>query len=276
MDDQNASPTNGQLADEAQGTWWDKIHADFQAEKSLEKFSKDDEGLNNIVKSYLSLESKMGTAINIPGETATDEEKAAFLRKLGVPESPDKYEIKYPDHDIIKVNEAADKEWRAMAHKVGLTPRQMQELSEWEFQRIASALDDGNKAYEAAVESLKTEWGTSYDEMLNRANKVIREFASDADKAALEPFANDVRLVRLFAAIGSKMGEHTFRQGDTRTNQDTRDGLKKKILDLQKVYTDDSKPMVERKLANAEAQRLFEDLYGNEEVSTSIGVDFSK
>ena len=281
MEGENASPDSGQLAGgagDAQVSWFDDIHADYRGEKSLEKFSRDADGLNNIVKSYLSLEKKMGNAINLPGENATEQDVLDFRKKLGIPDTADKYEVKYREHDAIKITEDADKEWKSFAHKIGLTPKQVQELTDFEFGRLERAYDAHANRFKEAEDALRQEFGNGYQDVLDRANNVLRTFADAGSFAAITnpdgAYANDPTLIKLLANIGSQMGEHAFKSGEQKTPQDTKEEIQKKMLDLQLVYMDESKDKIARKAANAEYQRLAEQIYGNAEVSTSIGLKF--
>src|ERR1035441_2671844 len=47
--------------------------------------------INGLLSSHIALEKKMGSAVNVPGPEATDEDRAAFYSKLGRPEPAEKY-----------------------------------------------------------------------------------------------------------------------------------------------------------------------------------------
>lgn len=65
---------------------------DKKAAKRLERFTD----LQQLGKSYFEAEAKLtsGKLVQIPGEDATDDDRAAWAKARGIPESPDKYEIK--------------------------------------------------------------------------------------------------------------------------------------------------------------------------------------
>lgn len=256
--------------------WHDGLHKDFKVDPSIKTFIETEDGLNKFVESHLNLRKKVGTAVWIPGDNPTDEETADFRRKLGIPEAPDKYDLKYKEHPAIKISEEADKEWKALAHQIGLTPKQAQALTDFEFGRIEKSYTEYGKKFQEASDKLREEYGNGYQDVLDRANNTLRTFADQTTFDTLTnpdgPYANDPTIIKLLANIGNQMGEHTFKTGDPRTVQDTKDDLQRKILDQQKIYMDDSKSIEERKLANKEAQRLFEQLYGSAEVSSSADV----
>lgn len=272
---ENTAP-QGQ-AGEVTPNWHDGIHEDFKADPSIKTFVETEDGLNKFVESHLNLRKKMGTAVWVPGENPTDDEVSDFRKKLGIPESPDKYEVKYKEHEHIKIDDALDKEWKGLAHKIGLTPKQAQELADYEFDRMERFLTSSMKNYEAAADALKKEFGNGFQDVLDRANTALKNLAPDqttfdAFTNPDGPYANDPFIIKLLANAGAHMGEHAFREGDPKTINDTKEELKKQMLDQQLIYMDQTKDMEVRKRANKEYQRLAELVYGNAEVSGSGNV----
>jgi len=283
MPEENASPavdTGAQdnLQSETQEgstsqDWFDSLHEDLKMEKTLEKFKTED-GLNKLTESYVNLEKRLGKSIIVPGDNATEQDVYDFRKKLGIPETPDKYELKYKEHEQIKIDESTDKEWKSFAHKIGLTPKQAQALTDFEFSRMEADIARSNKQYQEAEEELRQEFGNGFQNVLDRANNVLRTYADEKDMEAIKPYQNDVRLVRLLAKIGSQMSEHDFKTGDPVTQQDTKNELLKKAEELQRIYTDTNRDIIERKRANKEAQEIYEKIYGTAEVSSSANVKF--
>lgn len=253
--------------------WWDKhMPDDYKTEKTLEKFKTDD-GIQNLVKSYVELEKWKGSAIKLPGDNASEKDVADFRKKLGIPDSPDKYTLKYPEHEHIKVDEALDKEWKGLAHKIGLTPKQAQAMTEYEFERIDRAIRLQNENRQKAEDDLRKEFGNGYDDVVERANNTLRTFASEAQKEYVkERYGNDPELIRIFAGIGAQMGEHVFKSGEGKTSQDTKDELLAKAHEQMLIANDFNKDEVTRKMADKEATRLFTLVYGDAEVSSSANV----
>jgi len=250
-------------------SWFDDLHDDYKAEKSLEVFSKDKEGLNNVVKSYLETKKKQGNAIWIPGDNATMDEVQDYRKKLGVPESPDKFDIKYKEHEAIKFDEGFDKAWKTKAHEVGLTPKQAQALTDYYADMVIGANDAQVKSYNDAVESMKQEYGNDYQTVLDKANKVLRTFADEKDMENIRPFENDIRLVKLLAKVGDAMSESTFKKGEQQTPEGTKEDMMVKIAELQAIYTDESRPLSQRKAADESARQLMARIHGDVQVSSS-------
>jgi hypothetical protein len=269
MSEEVTGPIDGQPV-VPKTNWIDGLPEDVRSEKTLEKF-KGDDGLTKIVQSYVGLEKKMGNAVWIPDpEKATPEDVLSFRAKLGVPESPDKYEIKYKEHEALKIDENMDKAYKELAHKVGLTPKQAQDLADFDADRFIDAHTSSAKAYEEAVNAVKEEWGNDYQVNIDRANNLIRTFADDKDKEAIARYGNDPALARIFNKIGLAMSEHSFvnsdKGADTAGNrQSLQDEAESLIQKMQDRKTTD----VEKEMYNRKVREIYIKLYGTREVSGS-------
>lgn len=269
---ENLESTESTETTETTSSWFDTLHEDLKLEKTLSKFNTED-GHNKLAESYVNLEKRLGKSVIVPGDNATEKDVQDFRKKLGIPDSPDKYTLKYPEHEHIKVDETLDKEWKGLAHKIGLTPKQAQAMTEYEFERIDRAIRLQNENRQKAEDDLRKEFGNGYDDVVERANNTLRTFASEAQKEYVkEHYGNDPELIRIFAGIGAQMGEHTFKSGEGKTNRDTRDELLAKAHEQMLIANDFSKDEVTRKMADKEATRLFTLVYGDAEVSSSANV----
>src|SRR6185437_3686507 len=85
--------------------------------------------LPSLAKSYAELEKSYGSSLRMPAPDAPQEERDAFYSKLGRPESPDKYEIKFGEG--VAVDDKLLGSFREAAHKLGLSQQQAQALGEW-------------------------------------------------------------------------------------------------------------------------------------------------
>lgn len=74
-----------------------------------------------LLKSYRALEQKLAGMVGIPGEDADDETLQRFRRALGVPETPDDYQIALKDPAVWP-----DADVNRRLHEAGFTPAQAQ------------------------------------------------------------------------------------------------------------------------------------------------------
>jgi len=174
-------------------------------------------GPSDIVSSYRNLEKFSGGSKNLvelPGADADADAMSAFYNKLGRPESADKYSFELPD--------AGDEElfswFRQTAHETGLTDTQAAQLFQrWEqlsSERIEGIQQQAVQSAEADIASLKKEWGQGFDSQIASGRRAVEALGLDEGKLSeYEGKLGTAEMLKLFAALGSKMGEDSFEDG---------------------------------------------------------------
>jgi len=183
---QPQEPTSGK-------TWKEAISEEYRSNPNIEKFTE----LDALAKSYINAVSMIGTdKIPLPGKTATDEQWNEVYNKLGRPESADKYTLEFKT-DVAPVDENVIKGFAQNAHKLGLNNKQAQGILEFYKSTLEGSAKEMSVNMEAAqasaANSLRSEWGKSYDENLRRASNVAQTY--------LEPELLDTQL-----RDGSRLG----------------------------------------------------------------------
>lgn len=172
----------------------------------------------DVVQAYVNAEKLIGAdKIIAPKDGKWDK---TALAKLGVPDSPDKYQIKRPQlPEGMAYDEAFEKAALTKAHELGLMPAQVQNLLDlYAAQQVAQVgkmQEMAQQAQEATAILLKQEWGNAYGAKLENASKAMRMIGGDAlAEALIETGAgNHPEIVRAFAKIGDMLGEDRIRQG---------------------------------------------------------------
>ena len=82
--------------------------------------------------------------ITVPDENSTDEERQAYFRAIGVPESPDKYDITC-SHQLL----SSDPEVNAMLHQMGFTNKQVQAVYDLAATKILPVIEELAADYES-------------------------------------------------------------------------------------------------------------------------------
>lgn len=126
-------------------------------------------------KSYGELEKMHGGSVKLPAADAPEEEKRAFYTKMGVPESPDKYELKFPDG--TRVDDTFLGSFRTQAHQLGITPAQAQGLAAW-WTEQNQGMEQGQEAASVAqrdkwTSELKNELGYTYNRTISQASQIL-------------------------------------------------------------------------------------------------------
>lgn len=89
---------------------------DPKVAKRLERITD----LQQFGKSYFEAEAKLtsGKLVQIPGEDATDEDRAAWAKSRGIPESPDKYEIKVKPPEGLELTDGEKDRLKAITARL--------------------------------------------------------------------------------------------------------------------------------------------------------------
>jgi len=139
-----------------------------------EKFwdtSKNEVRLDDLVKSYCALEKKLGAGFSMPED---DEGRMKILHALGVPETPDEYNVQMKN-DLLSV----DADLNKRLHAKGFTADQVQEVYDLASERLVPMILDiaaefqADREVERLVEAFggKEQWGATSRQLLAYGRK---------------------------------------------------------------------------------------------------------
>lgn len=226
----------------AEAGWRDAI-ADQKLRAKAEKFTSPAE----LVKSYAELEGRLGRSVIMPGPEADSAETDAFWQRLGRPDSPAGYEFPLPEgvESASPADLAFQQAMAGVFHQAGLSAAQAKALNAGWNEYVAGLAPEAEKAAlrsrEAGVAQLKKEWGGDYDANLGYALRAAESFGDAAFREWCDEsgVGNDPRFIRVFAAIGRRMGEESLPAGAAPTGQQGGEARLKELYGL--MYTDRQK-----------------------------------
>ena len=151
----------------------------------------------NLARSYVN-QSKLLGADKLPlPANPTDEDLDRIADRLGRPEAATGYEIPV-DGQIV--TEDVAKEFSEIAHKNRLTPSAASAILEYYKGAVEKSVQaDADAKHQAQVDSvaaLKAEWGSAYEQNVERAKAVAKEF-SDVES-----------ITNIALADGTNLGDH--------------------------------------------------------------------
>lgn len=175
----------------------------------------------DVLTSYTALETLMGAdkagrTVVLPKDANDLEGTKLFRAKLGVPESPDKYELQAPPGqgggDLVK-------EASAWFHEAGVPKAAAQAITaKWNAHiegLIKAAQDKAKGESHAELEKLKGEWGPQFDQNAEYARRFLKAAGwDDAKMAAYEATFGTATMLKDFHEWGTKIGEAGFVAGD--------------------------------------------------------------
>lgn len=151
---------NGEFSD----GWLDRLPEDFKDSHQILGQFKD---INGVLKSLVNqqrLIGKKGDFVQPLTDKSTPEEIADFRKKMGIPDTVDKYPAKY---EGLGIPEETLKEFNGLAHKLNLTPSQVSEVVKYYGGIEVKTAEAGAKAKQADLErmqkTLADAWGSGED-----------------------------------------------------------------------------------------------------------------
>lgn len=200
------------------------IPADIKDHPSLKSYDlKTPDGLGKVFKSLVSAQSMIGGDKFVVPKGANDNPEVwnKVFEVLGRPKDPESYSF---GKDYKPSEDPAGKEvegkWRKFAHEKGFNQAQFEAtnafLNGLASENQAKIVAAYKQRHEAAVESLKKEWGDKFDANVATANKVVKAFGGPPAevKAFLDRYKNEPVMVRILSAIGGRMDESALIAGD--------------------------------------------------------------
>lgn len=174
-------------------------------------------GANDVLKSYRGVEKLIGrdpsTLLVMPRADDPQGYRQVYSR-LGMPETPDKYELDIPK-DGPKGDDGYHNFVKTAAHEAGLTVNQLKEFSAKHNAYVKQVMDQQERDYNVSVEldkkSLISEWRDGHERMMNAAQTSAKSLGFTPEMIdSLEKSMGYANTMKFFADLGSKMGEDSF------------------------------------------------------------------
>lgn len=221
QDNQSETPTEQAQAHEAPQSFLESItDEELKGSKSLADF-KD---INGLAKSYVNLE-----------------------KKLGAPREPESFKAEEYTYNLPENYEANDDIMGVVKEKaveLGISPKNFGALIETfatkENEILASMQEEQQQSQKQFQDSLKEEWGASYEDKLKAADDTWRLVApQEADSMLSQlPAEQQVVIAKVMDNIASKISEESIGKQNNNFNL-TKDEASNK---LAKIYEDSNHP----------------------------------
>jgi hypothetical protein len=202
-----AAADAGKPAAPAGDSWWSPLG--ISAEKAEGRLSdaewlqnKNYGGLPDLIKSTRELEGKVGSKLVAPTGPDDKEGWAALGKALGVPDSPDGYQIEMKG---VQADDELLKGYAAKAHELGIPPHMTQALAAWLGD---SLVDQANSNATKAKAELQTEWKGEYDANLELGRRAMGTLGLTPDDVnQMAAGFGLARTMQLLARVGKGISE---------------------------------------------------------------------
>lgn len=170
----------------------------------------------DVITSYKNLEKiigpdRAGRTVVLPKDGESPDE---FYNKIGRPEQPDGYKLKWPD----STPESTQKWYRDQAHKMGFTQQQasdfIEQFTQFSNQSAQQTTESQQAMIQEELKQVRTEWGQAYDANVQAARSAASQFGlQSADIDALESALGPKKTMNFLKEIGVSLGEDQFTSG---------------------------------------------------------------
>jgi hypothetical protein len=226
--------------------WRAALPDEFKNHDLVKNYTKPGDFVKDAVGFKTELDSaktQLESAIFKPGDNATDEEKNAFYKALGVPEKPADYEF---DKTEGLDNDPKMIDWaRGVFKQANLTKEQGKLISTaWNgfVKGIQEQTAEAEKAETQKVETarqeaetkLKTEWGAEFDKNIEFTKRGFKKFSDEEFDAFVDRtgIGNDPLFIKMIFKMGKAMGEDWSPRGSDSLNKPKSSGFQYNMPDF--------------------------------------------
>jgi hypothetical protein len=167
----------------------------------------------DLAKSYTEARKHISSTIRVPPSDAPAKDWDDYYKKIGRPESPDKYtkldKTQVPEG--LEWDDAREKKIDKMAHKHGLTDKQAlgikQDLNADAIAEIKAEDDEKANSRIDAEAALKKEWGNAYAGRIAQVARFAKNEGGDEFLAYVKRkgIGNDPELIRFLSKVSESM-----------------------------------------------------------------------
>lgn len=203
--------------------WRRQLREEFWNHERAKEFNSPSDAF----QALLEAEGKLQNAVVRPGEGATEEDWKSYYQQVGVPESPDGYNLE----TLEGMPEEYTGVFAQRAHAANLTPEQAKDLYRVNAEAWMEQQKTQQEQFGKAEADLKRDWSGNFDQNRDAAIKVVRQFGDDelADDLENTPIGASARFMRFLAKVAAAVSEDAGTAGGapgTSGNvQYTEDGL---------------------------------------------------
>jgi hypothetical protein len=193
----NGGDTGGKPGEAKIPAWHEQLPPDLKGTAGLAEYPK----VGDVAKALLDLKGKAG--VELPGEKASPEERAAFWEKLGRPKEPGGYSF---------AKDAENEGIARMAHEANLTESQAAALFErmksYRTAQVQAARQAQDAEFAETERALKAEFGTRYPEKIEFLKRGLAAAGRDVGPALQRAgIAGNPDIVRAFIRYGELTAE---------------------------------------------------------------------
>ncbi|HKZ39491.1 MAG TPA: hypothetical protein VJ044_00935 [Candidatus Hodarchaeales archaeon] len=213
--------------------------------KTAERFASKADAVRAI-ESFRKRESQ----VRVPGKDATDDEKAAYRKAVGIPDKAELYEFsEIKGQELTDEIKTSRQVWSKRFHELGIpkdTAKNLSKMVNEDALKYQTSQIEADKTFAISQEeALKSEWKDDFDKNKTFANRAFMQMATRAglnmeDLSKIETkdgrFLMDrAEMLRIFSVIGREMSEGTLGPA---LSEDERETVADEVRDIRKQISE--------------------------------------
>jgi hypothetical protein len=236
-------------------------------------------------------EGKNAGWMDIPGDDDPEWEHkmAPVFERLGRPKDAKAYAFDDPkDFELDDVDKEYRESFRPVAHRLGLTQKQVKGLAAWQTENV-KLIRDAEKAKRDGASSvarsaLEREWGRNFSARLKGANQALEQFGGKEGRALASTILRDgsrlgdkIEFVRMMANINAnaqKAAAVVDRSAPTiGASGSEPEAALEEIEAIKDSAVRQGLDPTHSRWPHRQLEQLYEKAYGSEPLDTSYGSD---
>ena len=188
------------------------------SDEKAREFAKRYATLEDLAKGALDLRklsSQREGWLKVPDDKATDEDKAAWRKALGIPDGPESYGVTVAEEVAKEDPDFADRLGRFLKamHETGAPKGVVDKALAFQLSEIQAVKNREIEAAKAARDQgereLRARWGADYETYIGYYPRTVLHFGGEEVANALQSAGldNDPRIVEMFVKIGRMTAE---------------------------------------------------------------------
>jgi len=202
--------------------WLQNLPEEYRTDGTFTKYTSEEAFYKGVKEMSQVMRTRQEVA-KMPDENSTPEQKAAWRKHIGAPDTISNYEtpetIKGLDAENLKglFGDQGFNEVLGLFDELNITQHQANKLTDGYLNMIgrmgdsfdAEQINAKNAANEKAQSDLKADWGDNYDANLTVYSSLVEQMGV-RDTLKDHGLENNVDMIRMFTKISSHLGEHSI------------------------------------------------------------------
>lgn len=275
QDTSTTTVTTGDNGSPNQTAWYSTFTTGLQGEEaqSFTSYASRYQDPASFAKAVTNLRKSHDSRIPLPSPDADEKSWGEIYDKLGRPKAPTEYKFNHiaGAPDLADVEVEARENFRGVAHKLGLSQKQIDGLTQWNDTFRKTQYEAFQKAPQFAaqksVETLKSEWGPDTDRNLGIYRTSVKQYAGEdyKDIAGIRLddgsyLGDNPKFVKMMTRVGLEraedmrgvplMGTAELETIDQRIQEIEYEAAKQGKLVSEEPFYSQRKALYEKKLGN--------------------------